>query len=669
MTKIGKYTISGELGKGGMGIVYRGLDPYIGRTVAIKTIRLDMLRQDGGKEEVLKRFVREAQAAGNLSHPNIVTIYDVGEHEELIYIAMEFIAGHSLESLMLQGRKFTLAEIVRLFAQLASALDYAHQKGIVHRDIKPANILVGEDLKVSLVDFGIARTSASTMTQTGMLMGTPRYMSPEQIAGKKVDNRADIFSLGAILYELLTQRNPFEGESITTVIYKIMHAEIEPLEHFNKQLPPGLEGVVRKALARDADARYRTCGELHAALSDSIMPKKCEATIIASAPRAQETQMIPAADVPAAPAGAKSRVPLFLLLGAVIGILAVIIVVVVLSGRKEGAPTAPGGGSAALPLEAPLDPGPPAAGAGIGQEGRSASTESVAPGPVAAEAPEGRGAVEPVSGKPLRVQPQPTEVAKKSDTAPAAEAALPALVRPNRQGYLEEELFNSTVMVQVPAGNFTIGSPKGEGDDDEHPAHMVFISGFWLGKTEVTFAQYDAFCQETGRRFPGDEGWGRGSRPVINITWEDAGAYCRWLAKKSGRSFRLPTEAEWEKAARERYPWGKRDPGPSLVNMKGDGDGYPFTAPVGSFPAGASHYGHLDLAGNVWEWTSDWYAAGYYRASPFRDPCGPDSGTKRSVRGGSWKGDPGTIRSANRDNQSPGIPLNTLGFRVAMDDR
>ena len=292
MEKIGKYTIHGEIGKGGMGIVYRGSDPYIGRTVAIKTVRLDILSQESGRDEALKRFLREAQAAGNLSHPNIVTIYDVGEHEGLIYIAMEYIDGSSLESLLRQGREFTLEEIGRLFGQIASALDYAHGQGIIHRDIKPANILVGRDLKVAIVDFGIARTSASTMTQTGMLMGTPRYMSPEQIAGKQVDSRSDIFSLGAILYELLTRRNPFEGESITTVIYKIMHAELPPLSDFNKHLPPGLERVVRKALARDADRRYATCGELAADLLQCGAEQSRADTVRESAPGAQQTQLL-----------------------------------------------------------------------------------------------------------------------------------------------------------------------------------------------------------------------------------------------------------------------------------------------------------------------------------------------------------------------------------------
>jgi formylglycine-generating enzyme required for sulfatase activity len=237
------------------------------------------------------------------------------------------------------------------------------------------------------------------------------------------------------------------------------------------------------------------------------------------------------------------------------------------------------------------------------------------------------------------------------------------------RGYLEASHFNDTVMIQVPAGEFTIGSPSGQGDKDEHPAHRVYIGAFWLARTEVTFAQYDAFCQATNRPLPNDEGWGRSSRPVINVSWEDAGAYCRWLAQQTGLPFRLPSEAEWEKAAREHYPWGSTPPGTGSANMKGPLDGYAFTAPVASFPAGASPYGHLDLAGNVWEWTADWYDADYYRRSPGRDPRGPASGTERSVRGGSWANGPDLIRSANRSSERPDRSLNLLGFRVAMDDR
>ncbi|MCJ7525843.1 MAG: bifunctional serine/threonine-protein kinase/formylglycine-generating enzyme family protein, partial [Candidatus Aminicenantes bacterium] len=485
MDKIGKYTISGEIGKGGMGVVYRGLDPMIGRSVAVKTIRLDILKGESGREDALKRFRREAQAAGNLSHANIVTIYDVGEHEGLIYIAMEFIDGCSLEHLLQQKRKFTLQEITHLFGQIGSALDYAHRQGIVHRDIKPANILVGRDLKVSIVDFGIARTAASTMTQTGMLMGTPRYMSPEQIAGKKVDNRSDIFSLGAILYELLTQHNPFAGESITTVIYKIMHAELPPLSDFNKQLPAGLEGVVKKALARDADARYRSCGELLADLKKYALAVPEEATLRESNYHDHDTKLLNGSGNTVSSAIGKRRRPLLFFLGALLGLLAVALFVFWPGGRKNVQPSAQSG-EFALPETTSINGGSEAkdvanAETASGQPGAlPAGASESAPKNVLAQAPaasavQDRGQTAKADSEAAAAQPIPRVQPDES----LAEAAAS-----NKKGFLERIFFNGTVMVQIRQGNCTIGSPRGQGDDDEHPAHKVFISDFWLGKTE-----------------------------------------------------------------------------------------------------------------------------------------------------------------------------------------
>ena len=523
--KIGKYTVSGVLGQGGMGMVYCAQDPLIGRTVAIKTIRLDILEQPAGKEEALKRFLREAQSVGNLSHPNIVTIYDVGEDDGLIYIAMEYIDGRSLEDMLKQNKKFSLDEIVQLFSQLGSALDYAHQKGIVHRDIKPANILVDRNGKVSIVDFGVARTAASDMTQTGMLMGTPRYMSPEQVMGKKVDNRSDIFSLGAILYELLTQCNPFEGESITTVIFKIMHADLRPLSDFNKQLPKGLDMVVKKALARDADSRYQTCSELLGDLIKQSLSKGQTDTIRESQDDKEETQAL-GTPMSATPPALKNRKPLFVMLLAMIAVLGAIIGIVWFGNRESPKP-ATGADSTAVP-------------------------------PAAAEFPtQGKNAPEPalVNAADSAARPgtlPPPDVQKKQP--PASPPVLVGKVTPaeeytevhsarNANGFEELALFNHTIMVHIPAGDFTIGSPRDQGNDDERPAHKVSISDFWLEKYEVTFEQYDLFCLETGYPKPGDEGWGRGNRPVINVSWNDAQGYCRWLTLKTGRSFRLPSEA------------------------------------------------------------------------------------------------------------------------------
>ncbi|MGB8953200.1 MAG: protein kinase [Candidatus Aminicenantales bacterium] len=259
--KIGKYTIVGEIGKGAMGIVYKAIDPYIGRTVAIKTIRFDVVGQRFAMEEAQTRFMREARSAGNLSHPNIVTIYEVGEDEGLTYIAMEYIDGQSLEDFIASRRKFSLEEIINLIRLIGDALECAHQKGIIHRDVKPGNILIDSDGRPYIVDFGIARLSSSTMTQANMVMGTPFYMSPEQISGKTVDSRSDIFSLGGILYELITRHKPFPGDTVTTVIYRIINEDPTPVRSFQKDLPEGLEYVVRKALAKSPESRYQSCRE------------------------------------------------------------------------------------------------------------------------------------------------------------------------------------------------------------------------------------------------------------------------------------------------------------------------------------------------------------------------------------------------------------------------
>lgn len=262
MDKIGKYKILGELGRGAMGIVYKGEDPLIGRILAIKTIRMDAFHKPHEQAEATQRFIREAQSAGNLSHPNIVTIYDVGQSEGMTYIAMEYIEGQSLDMLIAIRKEFSLDDIINLVSQIGTALDYAHQKGVVHRDIKPGNILIDNMGKTKIVDFGIARISSSTLTQTGTSLGTPNYMSPEQVAGRKVDHRADIFALGAILYELLTFEKPFSGDSFTTIIYKIMNEDPPPLRTFNARMPEDLDIIIRKALAKKAEDRYQSCRNL-----------------------------------------------------------------------------------------------------------------------------------------------------------------------------------------------------------------------------------------------------------------------------------------------------------------------------------------------------------------------------------------------------------------------
>ncbi len=236
----------------------------------------------------------------------------------------------------------------------------------------------------------------------------------------------------------------------------------------------------------------------------------------------------------------------------------------------------------------------------------------------------------------------------------------------NEKGFWEALFHGNISMVYIPEGEATIGSPAREGDADEHPAYKLFLEGYWFGKTEVTFEQYDRFCSETRRPRVADEGWGRGTRPVIYVSWHDAAAYCAWLEEQTGLRFRLPSEAEWEKAARHRYPWGSQPPDSSLANFNKD---HMMTRPVGSYPKGASPYGILDMAGNVWEWVQDWYDPGFYQNSPHAAPQGPVTGSERSVRGGSWANGADLVRSANRSSEKPESTLNILGFRLALDGK
>src|SRR3954470_5555205 len=252
ITKIGKYDVTDKLGEGGMGVVYKGVDPGIGRPVAIKMMT-------GGFAEnpdLLKRFQREAQYAGTLQHPNIVIIYELGTHEGNPYMAMEFIAGESLESIVSSHRRMSLVDKIEIMIQILNGLQYAHEHGIVHRDIKPGNIMVLKDGTVKIVDFGIARISDNSMTKTGQIVGTINYMSPEQFNGHVVDGRSDIFSAGVLLYEFLTGVLPFDGAETPSVILKILNEPPPPLKNHLQSYPPELEEVMNRALAKDREERY-----------------------------------------------------------------------------------------------------------------------------------------------------------------------------------------------------------------------------------------------------------------------------------------------------------------------------------------------------------------------------------------------------------------------------
>ncbi|TMH38981.1 MAG: serine/threonine protein kinase [Betaproteobacteria bacterium] len=268
LTKIGRYKILGELGRGAMGIVYEAEDPALDRTVALKTI---ILSDDAeGRKEFHKRFFLEAKAAGKLTHPHIITVYDFGEEGDLAYMAMELLKGIELRAKMLKGAIPTV-EAVDIAEQVADGLGYAHERGVVHRDIKPSNIMLLPRGQVKIMDFGIARVHvADHKTSTGVVLGTPRYMSPEQVAGSAVDHRSDIFSLGIVLYEMLARASLFAGADTPQILHNVVHVEHVPPSRLNREVPSMLDFIIARALKKDPAVRYQDVYELAADLRSCL---------------------------------------------------------------------------------------------------------------------------------------------------------------------------------------------------------------------------------------------------------------------------------------------------------------------------------------------------------------------------------------------------------------
>ena len=259
--QLGRYVIQSEIGRGAMGVVYKAMDSVLERVVAVKTVNMALERDHADKYEA--RFYQEARAAGGLNHPNIVTVYDAGKAGDVVYMAMEYIEGVELRALIGEGRQLGVAQALSIAAQVAEGLGYAHERGVVHRDIKPANIMVVASGPVKITDFGIARMRASAdLTQTGVMLGSPKYMSPEQVIGKRADHRSDLFSLGVILYETLVGAAPFNGENVTALMYQIVNFAPPAPSAVNPAVPQMLDYIVAKMLAKPIEERYQDAREL-----------------------------------------------------------------------------------------------------------------------------------------------------------------------------------------------------------------------------------------------------------------------------------------------------------------------------------------------------------------------------------------------------------------------
>ncbi len=269
ITHLGRYEVMARLGEGAMGTVYKAHDPLLDRLVAIKTVNLNLPREDLAEYEA--RFYQEARAAGGLSHPNIVVIHDIGKTDQVAFMAMEYLEGRELRTILSQRGSLPVEDAVRIGAQVAEGLAYAHGRGVIHRDVKPTNIMVGRDGHAKITDFGIARMRTSELkTMTGMILGSPRYMSPEQVSGKRADHRSDIFALGVVLYEMLTGQPPFQADTVHGVMYQTMSANPPAPSTLRQSIPPILDFVVAKALAKAPEARYQDARELAEDLRASL---------------------------------------------------------------------------------------------------------------------------------------------------------------------------------------------------------------------------------------------------------------------------------------------------------------------------------------------------------------------------------------------------------------
>ncbi|NBD36680.1 MAG: protein kinase, partial [Chloroflexi bacterium] len=271
----GQYKILAPIGEGGMGVVYRALDVELKREVAVKVLPLDLARD----REFVARFMREAETAAGLDHPNIVTIYNVGHQDGIYYLAMQLLSGQALNQMLRQGEPLSPSRVVHIIKQLASAVDYAHERDIIHRDIKPANIMVGADDYVTLMDFGIAKAlSRSKITRTGTMIGTPEYMAPEQFTGEPVDARSDVYALSIVLYEMLTGCVPFTGETPVAISHGHVYQQPTPLRHQNPHISPAVERVVLRGLAKRPEARYASAGALAQALQAALEGRESSET-------------------------------------------------------------------------------------------------------------------------------------------------------------------------------------------------------------------------------------------------------------------------------------------------------------------------------------------------------------------------------------------------------
>ena len=506
------YAVERTLGEGGFAVVFLVRDLTLKRNLAVKVLSPDMITS----KSVLERFRREAETVAQLSHPNIVPLHFIGQQDDLLYLAMQCVDGGSMADRLKREGRLPVDDAVRITREVASALAHAHRRGVVHRDIKPANVLVdAESGRCLVTDFGIARSADTTkLTATGMMLGTPAYLAPEQVTGESADQRVDIFALGVMAYELLAGRVPFDGPTPTAAMMRRLAGPPEPLSVVRPEVPASVADVIAGCLAADPADRFQNADDVARALGGES---------IASGARA--TQSVKVA----------RRAARGLRMWIVAGVAIIAILAAVAAGRAWL------------------------------WNGRRAAAAAV-----------------------------------------------------------------DTSMVTIAAGDYAIGTDRGPAIS--RPRHNERVAAFAIDRTEVTVANYAAYVAANQASAPWAGAMPAGTLPVTRVPWGAATQYCAWKHPPNGR---LPSETEWESAARGRdardYPWGMVA---GTANANTGSAKLPGPVAVGSFPRGATPEGLQDMSGNVWEWTSS--PLTIYAGAPPQPALPTEMSRYRVIRGGAF---------------------------------
>jgi len=616
-----RMRVLGELGRGGMAIVYKAIDPELNRKLAVKCMPV-LLNQN---RTAISRFKREAQVMANLNHPNIVPVYSVGELEGIHYFTMAFLPGGDLLSRM--SRPMDPEETVGIIREAASALDYAHGKGLVHRDIKPTNIMFDEHGVTRILDFGIAKVLDRTqLTMTRSFMGTPFYMSPEQGKGLAVDGRCDLYSLGVVFYQMITGILPFESEEPMSIIYKHIHERPKPPIKRRPSTHPRISKIILKLMEKDPKRRFQTGAELIEALDQVFPPPVMQPTLWRPPQRnkAKTLARARAEQEKNRPTTAFRRIlkKLDPRAGALTAIALAILAIAAMLLRDHSPPP--------LPEPPPQEESPQI----VFMPGKDAAFPElcwILPTP---EKPKPKK-------KPRRKKKPPKRDLEAEKRAREA-AAEKVLVQKITDSLKQVSFVNL-------GGVFKMGTRLKK--KDSRPIHNVRLAPFAMATTEVTQTLWEVVMETNPSCHKGP------LLPVENVSYAEVEVFLERLNRLTGGIYALPSEAQWEFAAKSGLNKSN--------NLKQHGwytNNAKETQQVATKQPNKS--GIYDLRGNVGEWCADWYDAGYYRQGPEQDPTGPETGTLRVVRGGSWQDKSADTRVFSRASQDPGTRACTTGFRL-----